>query len=87
MEVSGKKNVRLVEAVEPFMGASVQSNGQELLEQVISLTGLPDSMVRSELGGILENSGISSESLTLESLRSALLEYLQKLAPDSEPLN
>ncbi len=53
--------------------------GQELLTEVIQLTGLPPSLVQDELAGILEASGKSSKDLTLDELRIALAGYLETL--------
>lgn len=58
--------------------------GQELLTEVIQLTGLPPALVQDELAGILEASGKSSQDLTLEELRVALAGYLETLQQDLE---
>ena len=58
--------------------------GQKLLDTVASLTGLPTSPAHEELKTILESTGQTSGEVTLESLRAAMLEYLQTLNADME---
>ena len=54
--------------------------GEELIGTVVSLTGLPGALVQEEMAQILEHSGQSSGTVTLESLREAMLIYLQSVA-------
>ncbi|MCM2276544.1 MAG: hypothetical protein NDJ89_00525 [Oligoflexia bacterium] len=56
-----------------------EPDGQELIETVVSLTGLPQPLMEQELGEILEGAGISSNTCTLEQLRSAMLAYLESI--------
>lgn len=58
--------------------------GEELIEQVASLTGLPEPWVHQELGRIVENAGHSPGTLTLEQLREAMLAYLESLQHELE---
>jgi len=58
--------------------------GDELFETVVELTGLPQDAVTHELSQILDNQGCSSENLTLEDLRSALVDYLESLHQEME---
>lgn len=59
-----------------------EPGGQALIEKLVVLTGLPDLLVRPELDQIIENAGQSSNHLTLEQLRSALVSYLEGLQAD-----
>jgi hypothetical protein len=56
--------------------ASDQSAGLDLLSKVVTLTGLPEKQVQSELCGIMDQVGISPKDLTLEQLREAMVAYL-----------
>lgn len=53
--------------------------GEELIETVAALTGLPEPWVHQELGRIVENAGHSTGTLTLDQLREAMLAYLESL--------
>jgi hypothetical protein len=69
MDVSDRQN----QVIETNLG------GKELLETVVSLTGLPEELMQKELIRILESSGQDSTNLTLDDLRFALLAYLEQL--------
>jgi len=56
-----------------------EASGQELVETLITLTGLPDALIRTELNQILEPSGQAPETLTLDELRTALISYLEQM--------
>ncbi|MCM2322027.1 MAG: hypothetical protein NDJ90_02070 [Oligoflexia bacterium] len=56
-----------------------EPGGQELIDTVVSLTGLPQPWVQDELGEILDNAGVSSGTCTLEQLRAAMLAYLESM--------
>jgi hypothetical protein len=71
MDVSDREEALLKSQEEP--------GGEELIQQVVSLTGLPGAMVHKELNQILELSGQDSQALTLEQLRAAMLAYLESL--------
>ncbi|HAR41279.1 MAG TPA: hypothetical protein DCS07_01395 [Bdellovibrionales bacterium] len=58
--------------------------GQRLLDTIATLTGLPTTLAHEELNTILESTGQNSGEVTLESLRAAMLEYLQTLNDDME---
>ena len=58
---------------------SGEPGGQELIETVASLTGLPAPVMEGELKSILEQSGQSVASLTLDELRTALAAHLERL--------
>ena len=53
--------------------------GQELIEAVVSLSRLPDLLIRSELNEIVEQAEQNEEEITLDQLRVAMLEYLEKV--------
>lgn len=53
--------------------------GSQLIQTVVSLTELPQSIMQNELGQIIKDSGHSPESLTIEQLREAMLAYLEEL--------
>ena len=57
-----------------------QATGQELLDSVANLTGLPEPLVQQELQQILEGAGQNAGSVTLDELRQAMLLYLESLA-------
>lgn len=59
-------------------------NGEELLEEVASLTGLPPDWVQTELTKIVTNSGHKPEDLTLDELRTSMLAYLDEMQKDLE---
>ncbi len=67
MEVSNKKT-------EPC--------GQELIETVVAQSGLPDLIIRSELNEIIDQSAHVPDELTLEQLRAAMINYLEKINED-----
>lgn len=51
--------------------------GMSLTELVLQETGLPDDRIRDEFQTLLDQHGLSSESLTLEDLRVVMASYLQ----------
>ncbi len=54
-------------------------SGEELIQQLVSASGLPESAVHQELGEICALAGQNPDDLTLEQLREAMLTYLQAL--------
>jgi hypothetical protein len=60
-----------------------EPGGQQLLDTVAELTGLPEPLVQQELHEILESAGQNAGSVTLDALREAMLLYLEAMA---EPL-
>jgi hypothetical protein len=56
--------------------------GQELIDTVITLTGMPSELMEAEIGRILKTSGQGPEELTLEGLRSAMLAFMETLTPE-----
>jgi hypothetical protein len=57
----------------------LEPGGQELIQTVVNLTGLPELMIRCELDQILEHGGQSPKDLTLDQLRQALAAYLEEM--------
>ncbi len=54
--------------------------GEELLEEVVALTGVPQDQMKQELSRILSETGHGNpEELTIETLRASLLAYLEEL--------
>lgn len=65
-------------------GAQSGQTGPELVDTVVSFTGLNEALVGKELGSILENAGASPETLTLDQLRAAMVAYLESTLSDLE---
>lgn len=55
------------------------SQGQGLLEEVASLTGLPQDWMQNELHRIVTASGHQPSELTLDELRASMLAYLEQM--------
>ncbi len=61
----------------------VEPDDQGLIQQLVSLTGLPEGWIRPELDQILEQSGQDSQKdVTLDQLRAAMLTYLESIQAD-----
>jgi bacterioferritin (cytochrome b1) len=59
--------------------------GDELLEMVLALTGLPKDQIRGELDQILGEAGQSkNEEMTIDELRFAMLRYLESFQKETE---
>ncbi len=86
----GDKNSRIspLRLVEPGKDISsstphpIPTEGPELLNTVVSLTGLPGDLVETELRKVLEETGCSGDTVTLDELRAALLVYLESFKGD-----
>lgn len=50
---------------------------ENLFEQVVKNTGLPEDMISQDFLKLLSKKGLGSDSLTLDQLRDVLAEYLQ----------
>lgn len=59
-----------------------EPDGKELIQTVVSLTGLPEELILPELDQLLEMSGHGSHDITLQQLRIAMLEYLEAVQAD-----
>jgi hypothetical protein len=53
--------------------------GDDLFNQVIKLTGIPQKTIRRELKSILERKNIDVNQLTLEQLRCVVASYLREI--------
>jgi len=60
--------------------------GADLLEKIVSLTGLPSTEMEQELRLILDKSGINLENMTLDDLRLAMVSYLDSIHEDLDPI-
>lgn len=57
-------------------------SGIALIEQVISLTGLPEDLIGQEFVNFIREKGITPEQITLDDLRGVLLQYLESTAEE-----
>jgi hypothetical protein len=80
MEVPNQRRLQTTEM------NSAEPGGHELIEKVVTLSGLPEHLAHQELTQILAHSGQESGKLTLEELRTAMLTYLEALAEQEEAL-
>lgn len=68
-------------------------DGSKVLQEVVQLTGLSADYLEKEISGFLGTAGESVNNLSLDQLRSVLLNYLetlnatieQEIASDSKP--
>jgi hypothetical protein len=51
--------------------------GKEMLETVVTATGLPDELINEELNMLVAKAGLKPEEMTLDDLRMILAEYVQ----------
>jgi hypothetical protein len=60
-----------------------QLEGENLIQTLVALTGLPEGMANAEMNQILQLSGQEEKrsDITLEELRAALIAYLEALEP------
>lgn len=54
-----------------------EPGGQQLIDTIVSLTGLPENLIQNELNEILAHTRQEASELTLDQLRASLLEYLE----------
>jgi hypothetical protein len=57
-------------------------DGSQLIDVLVSLTGIPAPLMQQELEKILQFTGREAENLTLDELRSALASYLENVQND-----
>jgi hypothetical protein len=57
--------------------------GAELIQQLVSASGLPEAAVHSELSEICAVAGTDPGNMTLDELRAAMLSYLEQLERES----
>lgn len=67
-----------------------EAEGKNLIQQVTTLTQLPEDWIQTEIHQLLDQSGHDRETVTLEELRSSLLSYLESMQdhflPEDEDL-
>jgi hypothetical protein len=56
-----------------------KKKGEDLLNQVIKLTGIPSTTIRRELKTILDRKGLDINNLTLDQLRLVVASYLREI--------
>lgn len=56
-----------------------QDPGNEIFRTITEATGLPEEMIRQELGKILAAKGIARDEVTMEDIRTALADYLREV--------
>ena len=52
--------------------------GNEIFKTVTKATGLPEDLIRDELGKVLNAKGIARDEVSLDELRAVLAEYLRE---------
>lgn len=91
MEVSNSR--KKLSVAEPVLNASSPESseselgGSQLIDTLVTLTGLPEPLAHDELDEILTLSGHHASDradLTLDDLRQALITYLEALRPDED---
>jgi len=60
-----------------FSESQAEPNGQDLIQKLVTLTGLPEIWARQELDDVLNHYGQSPKNLTLDQLREVLIAYLE----------
>jgi hypothetical protein len=66
----------------PNQADTQELSGAQLISTLVTLTGLPESWVRTELDGILAQAGCTRESLTMDELRVVLAGFLDSMQED-----
>ena len=61
------------------MGKDAAPEGALVLQEVVQLTGLPKEYVDSEITEFLGTAGESVNNMTLDQLRSVLMNYLETI--------
>lgn len=88
MDVS-KREARIIQMSSDMPNMNVENHGESLegenlIQTLVALTGLPEGMANAEMNQILELSGHEPEKradITLDELRAALIAYLEALEP------
>ncbi len=68
------------EATPDSVISGAQLGGQELLQMIIGMTGLPHDLVRSEIDVLIQKSGFDANSLTMDQFRLIMQLYLERVA-------
>ena len=79
MDVSKQKHLNMPVADSTPIKSDADPSGQELIQQLVSASGLPEAAVHQELEEICGVAGQDTGELTLDQLRAAMLTYLEKL--------
>lgn len=56
-----------------------KGHGEQLIEQLVQLTGIPSQIIRKELNVILEKRNYDFGKLTVEQLRVVVAAYLREI--------
>ncbi len=59
--------------------SSQDSNDPEMLQNLISATGISEDLISSELKQLTARAGIDPKDLTIEDLRQILADYVQEV--------
>ena len=62
-----------------------ESEGAQVLQEVVQLTGLPEELLDNELSDLLGASACRVNEMTLEQLRSVLMNYIETLQEEISP--
>ena len=65
-------------------GCSVVMSGKDVLEEVVQMTGLPEDYLHAEINSFLGTGSEDVKDLSLDQLRSVLLNYLETLNTEFE---
>lgn len=55
------------------------STGKTLINEIASNTGLPEDIMKNELGRLIEGAGLDSNIVSLDDLRRVLADYAQEV--------
>ena len=66
---------------------SVNSDGAAVIQEIVQMTGLPEEYLDSEIAQLLGTPEESVNHLTLEQLRSVLLNYLETMNEEMTQLD
>jgi hypothetical protein len=70
-------------------GGSTKTEGAMVLQEVVQMTGVPEEVLGNEISQLLGTTGEGVSEMTLDQLRSVLLNYLETLneeMTESEPV-
>lgn len=74
----------MVDSNNPKQSQDANLEGEQLIEHVGNLTGLPSGLVDDEMNRVLGFLDGPRENLTIEQLRTAVLAYLEALNAEAE---
>lgn len=85
MDVSNKKELPAAAGYEEEAPTGPAGpSGEELIQQLVSASGLPEAAVHSELSEICAVAGQDPGNMTLDQLRAAMLTYLEQLEASAQ---